>query len=43
MDTKEIVMAKNFSEHRPGEVAERAVNIKHNLLLYFGQKFGEPF
>jgi hypothetical protein len=39
MDTKEIVLVNNFSEHRPGEAAERAVNIKCNLLLDFGRKF----
>ena len=41
MDTKEIVLVNNFSERLSGEAAERTVNIKHNLLSYFGQKSGE--
>jgi len=43
MDTKETVLVNNFSERLPGETAERAVNIKHNLSSYFEQKSGEPF
>jgi hypothetical protein len=43
MDTKETVLVNDFSECLPGEAAERTVNVKHNLLSYFGQKFGDLF
>ena len=35
MDTKEIVLVNNFVESIPGEAAERAVNVKHNLFVTF--------
>jgi len=43
MDTKETVLVNNFSERLPGEAAERAVNVKYILFLYFGQKSGGTF